>query len=176
MTMTSISEDLVIKLPDSTVISTVSHPWTRTLKALIEDFGFRYLERPKVLWIRGGNPDLFSMFLSLIESVGLYFGKTSDLPSLILQDEGRDGRLWLCEIGTWKCAVTEARKEALLNLVRIADIPEGNVRFVTAFEGRESPAFLEFISTMAVDSMVWFRTEPDMLVTLQRSTTRQGAV
>jgi hypothetical protein len=44
--------------------------------------------------------------------------------------------------------------------------PPDAVEFLTAFEDRGAPAFRKNFSHLAVDSLVWFRTEPDLLVIL----------
>jgi hypothetical protein len=54
--------------------------------------------------------------------------------------------------------------------VRSSNIPEHNVRFVTAFEDREASGFRKNFSQLAVDTSVWFRTEPELLVALTAKT------
>ena len=82
-------------------------------------------------------------------------------------------RFLLCEVVATDGAVTEMRKQALLALVRSSNIPEKSVQFVSAFEDRESAAFRKNFSQLAVDTLVWFRTEPDLLLILSTTNKKE---
>ena len=85
---------------------------------------------------------------------------------MILADMSDPIRFLFCEIVATDGAVTDARKQALLAIVRESDVPVKSVEFLTAFEDRGSSAFRKNFSQLAVNSLVWFRTEPDLLVIL----------
>ena len=48
----------------------------------------------------------------------------------------------------------------------MSDVPAEEVNFLTAFEDGQSSAFKKNSIKLALDSLVWFRTEPDLLVIL----------
>lgn len=99
-------------------------------------------------------------------SVGLKFDLNAELPDVILADMKEPIRFLFCEIVATDGPVTESRKQALLAIVKESQIPPNAVEFLTAFEDREAAPFRKTFSQLAVDSLVWFRTEPDLLIVL----------
>lgn len=72
----------------------------------------------------------------------------------------------MCEVVASDGPVSELRKEALLTLIRASNVPEDCVKFLTAYSDRESKAFKKTVSQLALNTFVWFSTEPDLLVVL----------
>jgi hypothetical protein len=165
--------DVLIDMPDGTRIRVSAGPSSNIIKGLIEDFTARHMENPTVLWISASDKKAYPQFIALSESVGLKFNLNSELPDLILADMGTPVRFLLCEVVATDGAVTEMRKQALLALVRSSNIPEKSVQFVSAFEDRESAAFRKNFSQLAVDTLVWFRTEPDLLLILSTTNKKE---
>ncbi len=158
--------DVLIEMPDGTRIRISGGPSSPILKGLIEDYATKHLQRPAVLWLSASDKKAYPQFVELSESVGLKFDLNSELPDLILADMGKPVQFQFCEVVASDGAVTESRKKALLMLVQASNIPESAVNFLSAFEDRESPAFRKNFSQLAIDTLVWFRTEPDLLVIL----------
>jgi len=158
--------DLLIDMPDGTRIRITAGPSSEIAKGLIEEFSKRHLESPVVLWLSASDKKAYPQFVEISESVGLKFDVGAELPDLILADMKEPIRFLFCEIVATDGAVTDARKQALLGIVRESSVPVKSVEFLTAFEDRESSAFRKNFSQLAVDSLVWFRTEPDLLVIL----------
>jgi hypothetical protein len=160
------SGDLLIELPDGTRIRITAGPSSVIAKDLIEQFAQRHLESPALLWLSASDKKSLPQFAEMSASVGLKFDLNAELPDVIFADMKEPIRFLFCEIVATDGPVSEARKQALLAIVNESQIPESAVEFLTAFEDREAAPFRKTFSQLAVDSLVWFRTEPDLLVVL----------
>lgn len=158
--------DLLVELPDGTRIRISAGPSSIIAKDLVESFAQRHLMFPALLWLSASDKKSLPQFVELSASVGLKFDLNAELPDAILADMKEPIRFLFCEVVATDGPVTEARKQALLAIVRASQIPENAVEFLTAFEDRESGPFRKVFSQIAVNSLVWFRTEPDLLVVL----------
>ena len=158
--------DIYVNMPDGTKIRIASGPSNEIVKALIEEFAITHLKQPVVLWISASDKKSYPQFVQLAESVGLKFDLKDELPDLILADIATNVKFIMCEIVATDGAVTEQRKTALLEIIKSSNIPENSVQFLTAFEDRESQPFRKNFSQLALNSVVWFRTEPDLIVIL----------
>lgn len=158
--------DILIDMPDGTRIRISSGPSNEIVKALIEEFAKRHLDDPVVLWVSASDKKSYPQFVETAASVGLRFDLNAELPDLILADMTDPVKFFMCEVVATDGAVTEMRKQALLGLVRASKVPEDCVEFLSAFEDREAGAFRKNFSQLALNTLVWFRTEPDLLVIL----------
>ncbi|MCW5591734.1 MAG: hypothetical protein KIS74_06535 [Burkholderiales bacterium] len=158
--------DVFVEMPDETRIRIASGPSALIVKGLIEEFAQRHLANPAVLWLSASDKKSYPQFVELAAKVGLRFDLSAELPDLILADLSDPPKFFLCEVVATDGAVTEERRRDLLHLVGESSIPESAVRFLTAFEEREATAFRKNFSALAINSLVWFRTEPDLLVAL----------
>jgi hypothetical protein len=161
--------DVFIELPDGERLRIAGGDSARIVKGLIEQFAAKHLDEPSVLWLSASDKKAYPQYVARAATVGLHLDLNAELPDLILVDLGAQTRFYFCEVVATDGAVTEDRKQALLALVRGSKIPADAVRFVTAFEDREAPPFRKNVSQLAVDSWVWFRTEPELLVVLTTS-------
>lgn len=159
--------DILVDMPDGTRIRIAAGPSSLIVKGLIEDFAKRHMKKPAVLWLSASDKKAYPQFVELAASVGLTFDLNAELPDAILAEMSDAARFILCEAVATDGAATEARKQALLALVRTSNIPETAVEFLSAFEDREAEAFRKNFSKLAMNSLVWFRTEPDLLVILR---------
>lgn len=162
--------DILVKMPDGTVIRITSGPSNEIIKDLIEKFAPLRLKKPMVLWLSASDKKAYSQFIDLANSVGLQFNLNAELPDLILGDLSNPAVFYLCEVVASDGAVTEMRKQALLKLIKTSQIPTESVRFLTAFEDRSASPFRKVFSRLATDSLVWFRTEPDTLIIISTET------
>lgn len=158
--------DVFIEMPDKTRIRISAGPSSNIVKSLIEDFAPRHLEKPVVLWISASDKKAAPQFVELAASVGLKFNPSNELPDVILADLKEKVTFLFCEVVATDGAVTQARKEALLSIVQASHVPENAVKFLTAFDDREAATLKRNFSRLALNSLVWFRTEPELLVTL----------
>lgn len=158
--------DVFVDMPDGQRIRLTAGLSSLIAKGLIEEFAKLHLVAPAVLWLSASDKKSDPEFKSRAAAVGLNFDLSGDLPDLVLVDTAVSGRFIFCEIVATDGAVTAKRREALLELVRASNIPESEIRFLSAFDDRQSSAFKKNVSQLAVDSWVWFRTEPHLLVIL----------
>ena len=158
--------DLLVGLPDGTRIRIAAGPSSLIAKDLIEEFSKRHLKDPALLWLSSSDDKAMPHLVELAGTVGLRFDLNAELPDVILADLKQPIRFLFCEIVATDGAVTDARKQALLAIVRASGIPQDNAEFLTAFEDRSASAFRKNFSKLALNSLVWFRTEPNLLVTL----------
>ncbi len=161
--------DILIDMPDGARIRISAGPSSQIAKGLIEEFATRHLDSPAVLWLSASDKKAFPQFVEISESVGLKIDVTGTLPDLILADMKQPIKFIFCEIVATDGAITDARKHELLAIVRGSHVPENAVEFLSAFEDRESGPFKKNFSQLAVNSLVWFRTEPDLIVVLSTS-------
>ena len=158
--------DILIDMPDGTRIRISGGPSSNISKSLIEEFAPIHLNKPAVLWLSASDKKSYPQFAELAKSVGLAFNPSKELPDLIFADMVEPVSFVFCEVVATDGAVTNLRKEAILELVKASKIPEQSVKFLSAFEDRSSGTFKKNFSKLAVDTLVWFRTEPNLLVIL----------
>ena len=156
--------DLVIDMPDGARMRMTAGPSSNILKALIESYAPRWLDRPAVLWISVSDRQTHPYFVELAASAGLRFDPQELLPDLILADLGERLRIVFCEIVASDGPVDEARKAALLDITRRSGIGDADVRFVTAYLDRESASLRKTFHRIAPGSELWFSNEPDLIV------------
>ncbi len=158
--------DVFVEMPDGTRMRISGGASALIVKGLIEDFAQRHLSHPGVLWLSASDRKSYPQFVDLAATVGLRFDLNAELPDLILADMTDPPTFLLCEVVATDGAVTEERRRDLLALVGESSIPDSAVKFLSAFEDRAAPAFRKNFPAIALGSLVWFRTEPDLLVTL----------
>ncbi len=161
--------EVLVDLPEGSRIRIAAGPSSIIVKGLIENFARRHLKRPAILWLSGSDKKLNPHFIELSRSVGLEFDASAELPDVIVADLEPPLRVFLCEVVATDGAVTEGRKVALLARIKLSNVPQSSVRFLSAFEDREADAFRKNFSKLAVASLVWFRTEPDLVVILRKN-------
>lgn len=158
--------DILIEMPDETKIRISAGPSSLIIQGLIEDYAKRHMTDPAVLWISESDKKEHLHLKEMAESVGLRFDLNAELPDLILAELGDPIEFIFCEVVASDGAVTESRKETLLQIIESSKIPTETVKFLTAFEDREAPAFRKNFSKLAIGSLMWFRTEPDLIILL----------
>lgn len=158
--------DILIEMPDETKIRISAGPSSLIIQGLIEDYAKHHMRDPAVLWISESDKKEHLHLKAMAESVGLRFDLNTELPDLILAELGDPIEFLFCEVVASDGAVTEARKETLLQIVENSKIPSDTVKFLTAFEDREAQAFRKNFSKLAIGSFVWFRTEPELIILL----------
>lgn len=102
------------------------------------------------------------------KAVGLTFDASAELPDVVFVDAARDPmRVAFVEVVHSDGAISELRAKALLGIAANAGIPADHVDLVTAFDDRSADGFRKRFSELAMNSSVWFRSEPDLLMTLE---------
>jgi hypothetical protein len=168
--------DFLVDLPDGSRMRISAGPSSLIAKDVIEQYARRHLTEPALIWMSASDKKALPQYVEIAASVGLRFDLGSELPDLILADLSPPVRFVFCEIVATGGPVTEARRQSLMRIVDQSDVPRKNVEFLTAYEDRHSAAFRKTFSQLALNSLVWFRTEPDLLVLLTLAKRREMAL
>jgi len=162
---------------DTGVLVTFPNKETRTMapgpssiisKAVIEDFTTRFLTNPAVLWLSESGNKVVARDDTLATAIGLEIEADKNLPDLILADMGPAAPLIVfIEVVATDGAITERRREAMLELTDAAGFARSQVAFLTAYQDRESAGFRKTVSALAWGSFAWFVSEPENLVHMQ---------
>ncbi len=130
----------------------------------------RIMRRPVITHVSISDQKIFPELARAANAVGLDILPSAELPDVVAVDIGHKDkklRLAFIEVVFSDGPVTELRKQALMKIANDAGVPDGNVQFITAFEDRNAPAFKKRFSELAIGSLVWFRSEPDMLIRIE---------
>ena len=140
-------------------------------KSVIEEFATRFLASPAVLWLSESGNKVVARDDRLSEAVGLHIEADKNLPDLILIDLAPATPLIVfVEVVATDGAITERRKEAMLELTDAAGFSRNQIAFVTAYLDREATGFRKTVSGLAWGSFAWFVSEPDCLILLRDGT------
>lgn len=130
-----------------------------------QDLSIRLMKQPVVVHVSISDQKTFPELAGEAEAYDLKFDPSAELPDVVVVDIGSDeGNVAFIEVVHSDGPITELRKSALLRIAADAGIPSTRVEFITAFEDRNSGAFKKRISELALGSKVWFRSEPDLLM------------
>lgn len=122
---------------------------------------------PVVIHVSISDQKTFPELADAASKVGLKFDPSLELPDVVFVDASKDPMtVVFVEVVHSDGPITELRAEALRKLAVSAGIEAQHLRFVTAFEDRGVEAVRKRFSELAVGSSIWFRSEPDMLMTL----------
>lgn len=170
--------DMEVRLPNTgQVLRLPTGEASVITKAVCEELSWRVAERPIVVHLSMSDikvrPELAKNALKL----GLSIDPKSELPDVIIADLPCEGALTLTfvEVVHSDGPITEVRRAALLDIARKAGVPEENVNLITAFDDRNVSIFKKRVSELAYGSCVWFRTEPHMLMRMERFPDRRLA-
>lgn len=122
---------------------------------------------PVVIHVSISDQKTFPELAGAASAVGLEFDPSLELPDVVFVDVSRDPMpVVFVEVVHSDGPITELRAQALRELAESAGINAEHLRFVTAFEDRNSDALRKRFSELAIGSNVWCRSEPDMLIAL----------
>jgi hypothetical protein len=149
-------------------------PSTTISKAVVEDFAKRFLREAGVVFLSESGEKVVARDDVLANAIGLRLDYGRNLPDIILADVCIDSpKLLFVEVVATDGAVTEQRKQALLQIGRDAGYSEANIYFISAFSDRSALAFRKLVSEIAWGSFVWFVAEPDKLLALRAGRTEE---
>jgi hypothetical protein len=160
-------DTVLVTLPSGESRRMESGPSSRIAKSVVEEFAPRFLNEPSVLWISQSRKKSVVQDQELMQGLGLPIDQKSLLPDMILADLIADNHLLVfVEVVATDGPIDEQRKELLLKLAKQAGYSEQQIVFVTAFEDRGSAPLRKKLTELAKDSIVWCRSEPDLLIWL----------
>ena len=123
---------------------------------------------PVVVHLSMSDRKIFPELAAEGKAVGLTFDASAELPDVVFVDAARDPmRVAFVEVVHSDGAISELRAKALLGIAATAGIPADHVDRVTAFDDRSADGFRKRFSELAMNSSVWFRSEPDLLMSLE---------
>ena len=97
----------------------------------------------------------------LARSIGLDIKADRNLPDIILVDIGpKSPLLVFVEVVATDGAITQPRRDALLDIAVQAGFNPKQIAFVTAFSDRRADAYPRLASELAWGSFAWFVSEP----------------
>ena len=129
----------------------------------------RLMQMPVVVHISISDRKTFPELVGDAAAYGFEFNPSLELPDVVVVDVANDnGKVAFIEVVHSDGPITELRKQALLRIAGEAGIPSERVLLITAFDDRNSSAFRKRFSELALGSKVWFRSEPDLIITLDR--------
>jgi len=136
-------------------------------KAVVEVFAPRFLGDAAVLWISESGNKVVQRDDQLAQSLGLKIETDKLLPDMILVDLApKEPLLVFIEIVATDGPITEARRDALLELGSGAGFKATQMLFVTAFQDRDAAAFKKAVPNLAWGSFVWCLSEPEHIIAL----------
>jgi hypothetical protein len=148
---------------------------TVLIKAVTEVFAPQFLLTPVVVRanLPGGATSLRGD--DLCESLGFPMVALKDFPEVTLADASPEdfNIIFVSVAPTPKKGggMTNTRKERLLCSALATGLQPMNVRFVSAFADRRSPAFRNLVSKLAWGTLVWFASEPNKLLAFREGQT-----
>lgn len=161
----STDECVRVKLPNGETRIMSAGPSSLITKGVIEEFAKRFLRFPSVLWISESGKKVVLQDDLLMKQLGLPIDQTRLLPDLVLADlTPQNLSLIFVEVVATDGPITEHRKEQLLSLTANAGF--NKVTFISAFENRNATPLKSRLSGIAVDTLIWCRAEPDLLIWL----------
>jgi BsuBI/PstI restriction endonuclease domain/BsuBI/PstI restriction endonuclease HTH domain len=163
---------VLVTFPNKETRALAPGPSSIIARAVIEEFTARFLIKPVILWLSESGNKVVARDDKLAASIGLKIEPDKNLPDMILADLGpAEPLLVFVEVVATDGAVTDRRKEAMLELTDAAGFPRGQVAFLTAYQDRQSAGFRKTVSALAWGSFAWFQSEPTQIVILQDGAT-----
>lgn len=162
---------IAVKFPSGEMRQLAPGPSSIITKAVVEDFAFRFLEKPVVLWLSESGNKVVVQDDKLANAIGLKIEADKNLPDLILADLGpNDPLIVFVEVVATDGAVTDRRKAAMFALTDAAGFDREQIAFVTAYQDRASAGFKKTVGALAWGSFAWFVSEPDGVVVMRDGT------
>ena len=156
-----------VLLPNGTNRILSAGPSSIITKAVIEDFTALHLVKPEVLWISESSKKVIFEDDELMKDIGLVIDKQKLLPDIVLADLGKTPlQIIFIEVVATDGPITESRKKELYSITDKAGFPRASIVFISAYEQRGSTIFKKRFSAIAVDSLIWCTSEPQLLIWL----------
>lgn len=159
------SDRIKVAFPNGETRLMLPGPSTIITKAVVEEFAVRFLRQPGVVFLTESREKVVARDEGLARSMGLNLDFARNLPDIVLVDVAVESpKLVFVEVVATDGAITEKRKEALLQVAADARFNTADVFFVTAFADRDTAAFRRLVAQIAWGSFAWFAAEPDKLL------------
>ena len=152
---------VLVTFPDGSARQLEAGTASLVLKGIVEQWAPVRLVQPAVLTLSEPGDKVFVADGATLARLGIAIDRTTLLPDALIVDIGtRPPLVWVVEAVATDGPITEARKAALLRWAEDQRIDPANVRFVSAFQSRNSPAAKRRLKDLAVGTIAWFLDEP----------------
>lgn len=167
------SDAVLVKLPTGATVALSSGESSLLTKAVVEEFAGRFLATPAVIWLSESQQKVIDA--SLATALGLVIDPASVLPDAILADlDAPDGVLLVfCEVVHTDGAVTDLRRQDLIETAHRAGWRDTDLAFLTVFRDRGQRQIREQIGKLAWGTFAWFASEPQRLLILRADGARK---
>ena len=161
----SAKSKILVTLPNGETRQMEAGPSSVITKAVVEVFAPRFLSDPAVIWISESGNKVVQRDNELAQALGLKIESDKLLPDIILVDIApKEPLIVFVEAVATDGPTTEARRTALLELLRSAGFNVSQAAFVSAFQDRNHAAFKKAVPNLAWGSFAWCLTEPEHLI------------
>jgi uncharacterized membrane protein len=159
------TDRVLVKFPNGETRLMAPGPSSELSKQVIEVFAPLFLKQPAVVFLSESREKVVQRDDNLAKQIGLKILADKHLPDIILADLGlsKPGLVFI-EVVASDGPVSEARKQALLELASKGGFPSDHIRFVTAYLARSSAPFKKTVDSLAWGSWAWFASEPSHLL------------
>jgi hypothetical protein len=173
-TMSAAAAKVVISFPGGGGVVLPEGPSPAILKAVVEEFGPRFLGDPQVLWISDSRSKQAYKNNALEAALGITIDVAKTLPDLIMVDMNPPGRphqflLLFCEAVASEGPVDELRQQDLTSILTQAGFQPADGAFLTAYLDKVSAPYRATAHELAWCSFAWFVSEPDHLLHMREA-------
>jgi hypothetical protein len=159
---------VLVRFPNGETRQIAPGPSSFIAQAVVEVFAKRFLEEPAVLWLSESGNKVVVRDDAIASAIGLRIEADKNLPDLILADLGPANPILLfVEVVATDGAVTPRRQEAIFALTDAAGFDRDQIRFLTAYQDRQSAGFKKTVHQLAWGTLAWFASEPHHLVVMR---------
>lgn len=177
MKRVSAPEGVIVSLPNGVNRKMEAGPSSILTKSVVEEFTKFHLKKPAVIWISESGNKVIAEDDEMMRSINLPIDQKKLLPDVVLADLGRNDLLLVfIEVVATDGPFTEKRKSDVLMMCLRAGFKDEQVLFVSAFKDRNSRALKSRFSAIALDSLVWCATEPEVLIWIGKNQERPFAI
>lgn len=174
-TMSAASVKVTISFPGGGGIVLPEGPSPVILKAVIEEFGPRFMGDPQVLWVSDSRIKQAYKNDALEAALGIKIDVAKTLPDLIMVDMNPPGRphrflLVFCEAVASEGPIDELRQQDLIKILTKVGFGPDDGAFLTAYLDKVSATYRASAHELAWRSFAWFVSEPDCLMHLREAT------
>ena len=164
------NDRMTVTFPDGRGRILPKGPGPALCKRVVEGFASEHLYDPVVVAVTEGAKELHAEDAAWLETLRIKIDPSVLLPDIILVDRGDGGqrpfKIVFVEAAATGGHMTEDRSADLYRIAESAGYRPESVRFVTAFDSRDSKAFKKAAAELPLESFGWFANEPKALMSL----------
>lgn len=164
------TETVNITLPNHEVRRLTAGPSSVLTKMVIEEFTRIHLNNPSVIWVSESGKKVVTEDSKLMADIGLPIDVKTLLPDIVIADfrpcksGSEELLLMFIEVVATSGPFTQARKNEILKICKKAGYRNEHVLFISAFRDRNHPELKSRFDSLAVDSLIWCASEPEVLI------------